>query len=117
MTPGEIWSNYLRYVGAGAVIAGGGLLLGDALPTAFASIRGGLRKFVVQRLRRKRERTRTEQDLPMIYVLAGSLAMLGSLYVLLVWKINPHGSANLLSVLLVAVLGFVFVVVSARITG
>lgn len=116
MSSGEIWSNYLRYVGAGAVIAGGGLLLGDALPTAFASIRSGLGS-LWSGASAEAGKSRTEQDLPMIYVLAGSLAMLGSLYVLLVWKINPHGSANLLSVLLVAVLGFVFVVVSARITG
>ena len=116
MTAGEIWSNYLRYIGAGAVIAGGGLLLGDALPTAFASIRSGLRTLRPSGAAETGMK-RTEQDLPMFYVLAGSLAMLGSLYVLLVWKINPRGSANLLSVVLVAVLGFVFVVVSARITG
>ena len=43
--------------------------------------------------------------------------MLACLYVLLVWKINPHGAANGVSVALVAVFGFFFVAVSARITG
>jgi uncharacterized oligopeptide transporter (OPT) family protein len=104
MAPGDIWSSYLRYVGAGAVIAGGALLLVDALPTVLASIRG-LRA------------TRTKQDLSLRTVAGGSLLMLACLYALLALKINPHGSANLVSVLLVAVFGFFFVVVSARITG
>jgi len=116
MSPPEVWSNYLRYVGAGAVITGGGLLLGEALPTVFASLRGSLRSLWPGESR-ETARPRTEQDLPMTYVLGGSLLMLACLYVLLMWKINPHGSANLLSVLLVAVFGFFFVVVSARITG
>jgi uncharacterized oligopeptide transporter (OPT) family protein len=59
----------------------------------------------------------TDQDLPILGVIAGTLLMLGCLYVLLVWKINPHGEANGVSVALVAVFGFFFVAVSARITG
>lgn len=114
MTPADIWSNYLRYVGAGAVITGGGRLLVTAMPTVFRSLR-----------RHVRERqnaspvpvARVEQDMPLISVLGGTVLTLAALYVLLAWKINPHGSANFVSVLLVAIFGFFFVVVSARITG
>src|SRR5580704_1156334 len=42
MTPPEIWSNYLRYVGAGAVIAGGARLLAGAVPTVVGSVRNYL---------------------------------------------------------------------------
>ena len=116
MNPGDIWSNYLRYAGAGAVVTGGALLLLEALPTIVKSLRGGFRK-----MRRSGSipvaENRTEHDLPMLYVILGSLGMLTLLYVLLAWKINPHGSANLVSVLLLAIFGFFFVVVSARITG
>ncbi len=115
MTPGDIWSSYIRYVGAGAVIAGGALLLADTLPTVIASVRGGVRAAgrstaaLVAPLR--------ERDLSMRTVAGGSLLMLACLYVLLVWKINPGGSANAVSVALVAIFGFFFVAVSARITG
>jgi putative OPT family oligopeptide transporter len=117
MNPGDIWSNYLRYAGAGAVVTGGALLLLEALPTVFKSVRGGLRKMRGSGSAVPIAENRTEHDLPMLYVILGSLGMLTLLYVLLAWKINPHGSANLVSVLLVAIFGFFFVVVSARITG
>ncbi len=117
MNPGEIWSNYLRYAGAGAVVTGGALLLLEALPTVLQSVRGGLRKMRGPGSMVSFDEKRTEHDLPMLYVVLGSLGMLTVLYVLLAWKINPHGSANLVSVLLVAIFGFFFVVVSARITG
>ena len=117
MNPSEIWSNYLRYVGAGAVITGGALLLLEALPTVFRSVRGGLRKMLPSISTVPIAENRTEHDLPILYVVFGSLGMLTVLFVLLAWKINPHGSANLVSVLLVAIFGFFFVVVSARITG
>ena len=117
MTPGDIWSSYLRYVGAGAVIAGGALLLGDTIPTVYASIRSSLGSMRAAARRAAESLPRTEQDLPLRYVIGGSVLMLGCLYGLLAWKINPAGNANLLSVALVALFGFFFVVVSARITG
>ncbi|HEV2386467.1 MAG TPA: oligopeptide transporter, OPT family [Candidatus Acidoferrales bacterium] len=114
MAPADIWSNYLRYVGAGAVITGGALLLFQALPTVIRSLGGNWRRWWQAR---QSVENSTERDMPLGYVALGSLAMLACLYVLLAWKINPGGSANLVSVLLVAVFGFFFVVVSARITG
>jgi putative OPT family oligopeptide transporter len=117
MNPGEIWSNYLRYAGAGAVVTGGALLLLEALPTIFKSVRGGLQKMRRSSLGVVLHENRTERDLPMLFVILGSIGMLILLYTLLAWKVNPHGSANFVSVLLVAIFGFFFVVVSARITG
>ena len=114
MTPPEIWSNYLRYIGAGAVIAGGARLLVDAIPTVFRSLRNHAR---IQLDAARASIGRTEQDIPLSWVVLATIVTLVALYVLLAWKINPHGSANLISVVLVAVFGFFFVVVSARITG
>jgi putative OPT family oligopeptide transporter len=116
MSPADVWSSYLRYVGAGAVIAGGVLLLVDALPVVAATIRKTLRELVSARSSAANT-ARTEQDLPMAYVAAGSALMLVFLYILLVWKINLHAGQNLLFVGLVAIFGLFFVVVSARVTG
>ncbi len=110
MAPGDIWSSYLRYVGAGAVIAGGALLLFGALPTVVASLRG-------LRASRTTDTANASRDLSPRTVIGGAVLMLGALYALLSIAINPGGQANLLSTLLVAVFGFFFVVVSARITG
>jgi putative OPT family oligopeptide transporter len=117
MAPGDIWSSYLRYAGVGAVVTGGGLLLMEALPTVFGSLRTSMRKLQSLGSAGSLVENRTERNLSTPYVISGLLATLALLYALLVWKINPHGSGNFVSVLLVAVFGFFFVVVSARITG
>src|SRR5207344_2038906 len=73
MGAAELWLAYIRYIGAGAVLAAGLITLGRTLPTIIASAREGIKGFgagagggaVV----------RTERDLPMIFVLVGSLLL------------------------------------------
>src|SRR4029453_6164062 len=43
MSPGQIWSAYIRYIGAGAVLAAGLITLGRTLPTIISSAKDGLR--------------------------------------------------------------------------
>ncbi len=68
MSPGQIWSAYIRYIGAGAVLAAGLITLGRTLPTIISSAREGL-----EGLRRGRAaaQLRTERDIPMTVVLFG----------------------------------------------
>jgi len=118
MTPGDIWSSYIRYIGAGAVIAGGALLLVDTMPTVVSSVASSVRGVTkVARRTAALVTAKTDEDLPILGVIAGSLLLLVCLYALLVVRINPSGSANVVSVVLVAIFGFFFVAVSARITG
>src|SRR5688500_8054835 len=42
MSPGQLWSAYIRYIGAGAVLAAGLITLARTIPTIIASARGGL---------------------------------------------------------------------------
>src|SRR6185503_14331505 len=70
MAPAQLWSAYIRYIGAGAVLASGLITLARTLPTIVASARGSFRDLssggagaVTQ--------TRTERDIPMIVVLGG----------------------------------------------
>src|SRR5690606_4608565 len=44
MGPGEIWSNYIRYIGAGAVAFGGIITLIKSLPTIWESFRQGIKE-------------------------------------------------------------------------
>ena len=42
MTPGNLWSAYIRYIGAGAVLAAGLITLARTIPTIISSARGSL---------------------------------------------------------------------------
>src|SRR5947207_11298609 len=73
MTAGQLWSSYLRYIRAGAVLASGLITLGRTLPTILASAREALKDFGAGT--GARAQLRTERDLPMIFVLGGSLLL------------------------------------------
>src|SRR6185437_3117049 len=45
MSPPQLWSAYIRYIGAGAVLAAGLITLARTLPTIVASAREGLKDF------------------------------------------------------------------------
>lgn len=105
-TATEIWSRYVRYVGAGAVTAGGISAVIRAVPVMAAALK---------RLRPGGHTAagtlRTEQDLPMPLVLAGVLAI-----TLALWLV-PAFHLSLIATVLAVVFSFFFVVVSGRIVG
>jgi len=111
MGPGQIWSAYIRYIGAGAVLAAGLITLGRTLPTIVASAREGLKDFGAGA--GTRGRLRTERDIPMIYVLVGSLLL--AVFLAVAPRMPLQG--NILAAGLIIVFGFLFVTVSSRITG
>jgi putative OPT family oligopeptide transporter len=112
MGPGQIWSAYIRYIGAGAVLAAGLITLGRTLPTIISSAREGLKDFGAARAGAP-ARLRTERDIPMIFVLGGSLLL--AVFLAVAPKMPMQG--NFLASILVIVFGFLFVTVSSRITG
>jgi len=116
MSPGQIGRTYLRYIGAGAVAAGGIIAMLRALPLIVASIQGGLRDLRASRQADVPARRRTEQDLPLSVVLFGSLALVLALAAIpqLGLGLNAEG---LLGGVLILLFGFLFVTVSSRLTG
>jgi putative OPT family oligopeptide transporter len=111
MTPGQIWSAYIRYIGAGAVLAAGLITLGRTLPTIVASAREGLKDFGAGP--GESARLRTERDLPTMVVIGGSLL----LAVFLAVAPGMPTQGNVLASVLILIFGFLFVTVSSRITG
>ena len=110
MSPNQIRGDYILYIGAGAVAAGGIISLFRSLPTIVHGLRAGLADF------RKAAGAhvsvlRTERDLSMKFVAAG--------LVVLVVAILAAGTLhmNLLGALLIVIFGFLFVTVSSRLTG
>ena len=120
MTPSDLWSTYIRPMGAGAVAAAGLITLLKTMPTLVGALVGSVRS--MRSGRGAAAKTgRTENDLPMSVVLGGSVALVVIMFLFL--ELHPIPGAyvglwaNLAASLLVVVFGFLFVTVSARIVG
>jgi len=115
MSPAEIRSSYVLYIGAGAVAAGGIISMFQALPMILASIRAGLRDVATRSGSlgtAGRTVPRTERDMSMRVVLLGSLAI-----VVVILLAKPIFHMNLVGAACIVVFGFLFVTVSSRLTG
>ena len=111
MSAGQLWSAYIRYTGAGAVLAAGIITLARTIPTIVSSFRDSVKDFGAGRA--GATRLRTERDIPMTVVLVGSLLL--ALFLALAPRSATQG--NFLASLLIVIFGFFFVTVSSRITG
>lgn len=106
----DIWRNYVLYIGAGAVAAGGIISLFQSLPTIIHGAKSGMASVMGGKVV-KAVKSRTEDDLPFSVVVIGSVLMLLGLW------FAPALHINFLSALLIMVFGFLFVTVSSRLTG
>ncbi len=111
MSPGQIWNRYIRYIGAGAVTFGGIMTLIKTFPTIISAFRDSFKDLQQSRNGDKAAQTRTEKDIPLVYVLLGSAVLI------VLMTILPNVPTNLFSALLIIVFGFFFVTVSSRIVG
>ena len=75
MSPGQLWSAYIRYTGAGAVLAAGLITLARTIPTIVSSFRDSMRDFSAKGAGGGRPQPRTERDMPMTVVLVGTLLL------------------------------------------
>ena len=110
MSPIQIWSGYIRYIGAGAVLAAGLITLSRTLPTIVASAREGFRSMGGGA---EGSVARTDRDLPMMTVVVGSLLL--AVFLAVMPGLPTQG--NILAALLTILFGFFFATVSSRITG
>ena len=111
MSPGQLWSAYIRYTGAGAVLAAGLITLGRTIPTIVSSFRESVKDF--RGGAGAAGRSRTERDMPMTVVLGGTLLL--AIFLAVAPGLPTQG--NVLAAVLTVVFGFFFVTVSSRIVG
>jgi putative OPT family oligopeptide transporter len=111
MSAGQLWSAYIRYTGAGAVLASGLITLARTIPTIVSSFRDAMKDFGAGG--GAGTRVRTERDIPLVVVLVGSLAL--AIFLAIAPKMPTQG--NFLAAILIVIFGFFFVTVSSRITG
>lgn len=103
-----IWSNYIRYIGAGAVAAGGIISLFKTLPLIVNTF-----KDAVKGLKNSKSAStvRTSQDLSMKVILIGIIVLILALWLL------PSIPLTLVGAIVVVVFGFFFATVSSRMVG
>lgn len=96
-----IWSNYIRYVGAGAVAVGGIFSLVKIAPIALSSVLEGF-KDIFKGLKHSPDLPRTDRDIPMGFLILGSIVS-----IFLIWAL-PIFQMNLISVIITVILAFFF---------
>ena len=107
LSPMLLWKSYIRYIGAGAVAAGGIMSLIKSLPLIIRTFRQAVKGFGVK----ANSSARTAQDLPMSVVLIGV-----AVTAVFMW-LCPVIPVNLLGAVIIIVFGFFFATVSSRMVG
>ena len=103
-----IWGSYIRYIGAGALAAGGLISLAKSLPLIITTFGGAMKSMSGAG---KAGTSRTEQDLNLKIVIAAVVVL-----TLVVWLI-PAIPVSLLGAAVIVVFGFFFATVSSRMVG
>jgi putative OPT family oligopeptide transporter len=118
MEPGDLWTRYIRYIGAGAVGTAGIITLIKSIPTMIESFRIGAKQ-----LRTRVENAgitipRTGQDLPLKVVgIGAAIIAIGMAAVPFVFGPITSFNLRLVAAILVVIFAFFFVTVSSRIVG
>lgn len=102
-----IWKNYVRYIGAGAVAAGGIISLIKSLPLIVKTFQQAIKSYG----KKNESADRLSKDIPMNLVVLG----IGILAIAM-WLI-PAIPVNLIGAIIIIVFGFFFATVSSRMVG
>lgn len=101
-----LWGSFIRYIGAGAVAAGGVISLIKSLPLIVKTFGDAMKGFG-----KNEASDRTSTDLPMIAVMIGI-----GIVAIVMWLI-PTIPVTLLGAIVIIVFGFFFATVSSRMVG
>ena len=104
-----IWKSYIRYIGAGALAAGGIISLIKSLPLIISTFAGAMKGMKNSGV--VAGNARTEKDISMKIVLVAILVL-----TLLVWLV-PAIPVTLIGAVIVVIFGFFFATVSSRMVG
>ncbi len=109
MSADDIWSDYIRYIGAGTVAMGGILSLFQIAPMIAKTFRIGFKELFQGAY--EAQIVRTERDISLKWLI------LGSVFIILTLWLFPGLPMNFLTILLLIVLGFFFVAVTSLTVG
>ncbi|MCH1429917.1 MAG: oligopeptide transporter, OPT family [Chlamydiales bacterium] len=107
LSPSEIWSYYIRYIGAGAVVMGGIVSLAKSIPVVFKSLISA----ISEGFSFKDHKIRTEKDIPIAMVILGVIAVAVAMYFI------PEINLSFVGIFIILILGFFFVTVTGVLAG
>ena len=118
MSAGEIWTRYVRYIGAGAVAVGGIITVFKSLPTMINSLKIGIGELSAKGGAQIMARVRTDSDLS-FKVIIGVVGLfiivgIGTPYVV---GVDQMVVTRIIGSLAIVFFAFIFVTVSSRIVG
>lgn len=109
MAPSDVWGSYIRYIGAGAVAAGGIMSLIKSLPMIISSFKESMIS-----LKNKDKQTVTDRlDTDMSSKLSIILIVISVILIFLL----PSVPVGIVGAILIVVFGFFFATVSSRMVG
>jgi putative OPT family oligopeptide transporter len=111
MSPNAIRSAYVLYIGAGAVATGGLISLIRSVPMIWHGLRAGLSGVKMSGGGKADTSLRTEQDIPLKWVVIGCLALIA----IITMAAPLH--MNILGAIMILVFGFLFATTSSQLTG
>jgi putative OPT family oligopeptide transporter len=107
MTAGQVRGDYIRYIGAGAVAAGGFISLAKSAPTIVKSFKAAMSGIGGK----TNTSIRTDLDVPMTWVIGSAATVFAMSWLL------PIINVGFIGALMAVLFSFFFAVVSARICG
>lgn len=103
-----IWSNYIKYIGAGALVAGGFISLIKSMPLIISTFAQAIKGLS---FKSKNDVPRTEKDMNFLFVIISVVVL-----TLLIWIVDVI-PVNLIGAIIIVVFGFFFATVSSRMVG
>lgn len=104
-----IWKNYIKYIGAGAVAAGGIISLIKSLPLIVTTFGKAMKDYKNKEF--GDSTVRTDQDISIHYILIAVAVIAVAMWLI------PAIPVNLFGAIIIIVFGFFFATVSARLVG
>lgn len=108
MSAGQVWSNYIRYIGAGAVAMGGFISLARSLPAIITSFKQAMSGMGIKGAAKV---DRMNMEAPLIFVVGAAVFGFAA-----TWLVPAIGG-GLIGGVCAVVFSFFFAVVSARMVG
>lgn len=109
MSADDVWSNYIRYIGVGTVTVGGIFSLINVAPAVWKTVHSSIQELF--KSGRGENVRRTDRDISLRWLILGSLAI-----ILTLW-LAPGLPMNIVTILLLTILGFFFVAVTSLTVG
>ncbi len=109
MTPNDVWGNYIRYIGAGAVATGGILSLIKSLPMILSSFKESM--ISLKNRDKAKEVDRLDTDI------SGKLSIVLIVISVILIFLLPSVPVGIVGALIIVVFGFFFATVSSRMVG